>query len=340
VEHGYLEFANPVLRDGLERLRARGATRILAVPGMLFAAMHAKNDIPTVLSTWAAKAGVPVAYGRELGVDPKMVAAGGARVREALARADAETGPVPLHETCLVVIGRGASDPDANANVSKVARLLWEGLGLGWCEVGYSGVTFPLVEPVPPHVARLGYRRVVVFPTSCSRACWWTASTASPTAWPRRIRASSGSRPAIWACTRRCCAPSRSGRPSRSRGAAAQLPDVQVPHAGPGLRGRGGRAAGKPPPPCRGPGASAPGSNVADCTLCDDFCTGLCRLEVGGWSRWAVAHRGGGHFHDHGDGHVHWHGPAGHPTGTTMGTTTRATRTRTIPWARSRRLPR
>jgi sirohydrochlorin cobaltochelatase len=46
VEHGYLEFANPVIRDGLDRLREQGCTRILAVPGMLFAAMHAKNDIP------------------------------------------------------------------------------------------------------------------------------------------------------------------------------------------------------------------------------------------------------------------------------------------------------
>ncbi len=30
VEYGYLEFANPVIRDGLDRLRAQGCTRILA----------------------------------------------------------------------------------------------------------------------------------------------------------------------------------------------------------------------------------------------------------------------------------------------------------------------
>ena len=70
VDYGYLEFANPVIRDGLDRLRAAGCERILAVPGMLFAAMHAKNDIPTVLNTYAAKHGVDVRYGRELGVDP------------------------------------------------------------------------------------------------------------------------------------------------------------------------------------------------------------------------------------------------------------------------------
>jgi len=64
----------------------------------------------------------------------------------------------------LLVVGRGASDPDANSNVAKVTRLLWEGLGLGWAETAYSGVTFPLVEPALEHAARLGYARIVVFP--------------------------------------------------------------------------------------------------------------------------------------------------------------------------------
>ena len=51
VEHGYLEFARPIIKDGLDKLRARGVNRILALPGMLFAAGHAKNDIPSVLNT-------------------------------------------------------------------------------------------------------------------------------------------------------------------------------------------------------------------------------------------------------------------------------------------------
>ena len=55
VEHGYLEFARPVIREGLDRLVATGARQILAVPGMLFAAGHAKNDIPSVLNTYQAR---------------------------------------------------------------------------------------------------------------------------------------------------------------------------------------------------------------------------------------------------------------------------------------------
>ena len=165
VESGFLEFATPIIRDGLDKLRAAGCTRVLAVPGMLFAAGHAKNDIPAVLNTYEAQhPEMKIDYARELALDPKLINAAGDRIREALARADGETGPVPAHETLLMVVGRGASDPDANSNVAKVMRLLWEGFGFGWGETAYSGVTFPLVAPGLEHAARLGYRRIVVFP--------------------------------------------------------------------------------------------------------------------------------------------------------------------------------
>ncbi|MHB1104310.1 MAG: sirohydrochlorin chelatase [Devosia sp.] len=163
VEYGYLEFANPVLHLGLDRLRAQGVRRVLAVPGMLFAAGHAKNDIPSVLNTYAAAhPGLRITYGRELGVDLKMLRAAGDRIEEGI-KSSPRTG-IPRHQTLLLVVGRGASDPDANSNVAKVMRLLWEGMGFGWGEVAYSGVTFPLVAPALDHAVKLGYRRIIVFP--------------------------------------------------------------------------------------------------------------------------------------------------------------------------------
>jgi sirohydrochlorin cobaltochelatase len=161
VEFGYLEFAKPIIREGLDKLKAGGATRVLAVPAMLFAAGHAKNDIPSVLNTYAAQNDLTINYGKDLGIDPKMLRAAGDRISEAVAAAGDH---VSKHETMLVVVGRGASDPDANSNVSKVMRMLWEGFGFGWGEVAYSGVTFPLVEPALEHCTRLGFKRIIVFP--------------------------------------------------------------------------------------------------------------------------------------------------------------------------------
>ena len=165
VDSGFLEFATPVITDGLANLRDKGCEHILAIPGMLFAAGHAKNDIPTVLSRFEAEnPGLKVHYGRELGIDNKMIRAAGARVEAAMKQADAEQGIVAPHDTLLVVVGRGASDPDANGNIAKITRLLWEGLGFGWGETAYSGVTFPLVAPCLETVAKLGFKRLVVFP--------------------------------------------------------------------------------------------------------------------------------------------------------------------------------
>ena len=160
VAHGFLEFARPVLREGLEDLRQRGVRRVLAVPALLFAAGHAKNDIPSVLNAYSAETGLRIDYGRELGLDRRMIQAAGARLQEVLDGAP----PHPLADTLLVVVGRGSSDPDANSNVAKVTRMLVEGMGFGWGETVYSGVTFPLVEPGLRHAVRLGFRRILVFP--------------------------------------------------------------------------------------------------------------------------------------------------------------------------------
>src|SRR3546814_14373706 len=53
-ERGFLEFATTINRDGLDKRRAKGTTRSLAVPGLLFAAGHAKHEVPAVLKTYQA----------------------------------------------------------------------------------------------------------------------------------------------------------------------------------------------------------------------------------------------------------------------------------------------
>lgn len=161
VAHAYLEFARPVIRDGLEALKARGAKRIVCLPGMLFAAGHVKNDLPSEIQAFAQdNPAIDVLYGRDLALDARLIAAAAARIAEA----EAAAPPLSREETLLLVVGRGTRDPDANSNVSKVARLLWEGLGVGWTEVAYSGVARPLGDLALLHAARLGYRRIIVFP--------------------------------------------------------------------------------------------------------------------------------------------------------------------------------
>ena len=348
VDYGYLEFANPVIRDGLDRLRAAGCERILAVPGMLFAAMHSKNDIPTVLNTYAAKHGIDVRYGRELGVDPKMISAAAGRVQAAVDAANAASGEVPLTETALVVIGRGASDPDANANVSKITRLLWEGFGFGWAETGYSGVTFPLVAPTLEHVARLGYRRVIVFPyflftgILIDRIYGFTDQVAAAhpdiafvkagylndhdqvlATFAERIIETAGDTPPpnCGICAYRTQVLAIEGQPVREipaaeRAAHPAFADVPPPTCVMckyrtqvlGFEAEVGAVQESHHHHVEGQGAAAPGSNVADCALCDDFCSGACRLDLAGHHHHHHHHDDHGHSHDHSHDHGHDHG--------------------------------
>jgi sirohydrochlorin cobaltochelatase len=154
---GYLEFARPTIQEGLAALTGRGAQRIFAIPGMLFAASHVKNDLPWEMNSFIAEnPGVTVRLGRDLGIDPKLLQAAADRI--------AAAAPEGRSDSLLVVVGRGTNDPDANSNIAKLARMLWEGMGFGWAEAAFSGVAHPRVDAALDRATRLGFRRVVVFP--------------------------------------------------------------------------------------------------------------------------------------------------------------------------------
>ena len=160
VEFGFLEFAKPSLTDALDKLRNSSITKVIAIPAMLFAAGHVKNDIPSLLMNYAKKTNMEIIYGRELGINNLMISAACERVKEVFKK---DNSLIP-EESLLVVVGRGSSDPDANSNVSKITRMVVEGVGLGWGETVFSGVTFPLVEPGLRNVIRLGYKNIIIFP--------------------------------------------------------------------------------------------------------------------------------------------------------------------------------
>ena len=162
VESGFLEFATPVIRTGLDKLKERGANRIVCIPGMLFAAGHVKNDLPSEVNNFSAEnPDIEMIFASDLGIDKRLLEA--ARQRIEAAEKEAK-GDATRAETLLMVVGRGTNDPDANSNVCTVARMLWEGMGFGWAEVSYSGVAFPLVDAGLERAVKLGYRRIIVFP--------------------------------------------------------------------------------------------------------------------------------------------------------------------------------
>ena len=153
VDLGFLELADPPAGPVLDELVARGCRRITVQPLMLLAAGHGKSDVPAiVLEARARHPHVELLLGSPLGVAPELLAVATAN----LAAAGALGAP-------LLVVARGTSDPDANAEACRAARLLAEWSGAADVGVAFTGVTWPSVPDALERVRRLGHRRVAVF---------------------------------------------------------------------------------------------------------------------------------------------------------------------------------
>jgi len=158
VSGGFLELAPPPLSDSVAELVAGGARYIAVVPLVLVAAGHAKGDVPAALERERGRhPGLTFGYGRPLGPHPSLLAAMEARIDAVLEREHRV-------ETMLLLVGRGTTDPDANAELAKVARLLEEGRGFAGVEYGFISLAEPGVPAALERCRRLGARRVVVVP--------------------------------------------------------------------------------------------------------------------------------------------------------------------------------
>jgi sirohydrochlorin cobaltochelatase len=101
--------------------------------------------------------GVHFAYARALGIHPTLLALAETRVHHAVGSKDAP-------RTHVILVGRGSSDPDANADLYKVARLLWDGRGFAGVEAAFVSLASPSVPEALERCRRLGATRVAVVP--------------------------------------------------------------------------------------------------------------------------------------------------------------------------------
>jgi sirohydrochlorin cobaltochelatase len=158
VEGGFIELARPSLPAAAASLAGRGATDVVVVPLMLLAAGHTKNDIPaSIAAARLAHPGVRFRYGRDLGIEASLLALTAARIGEVVPDGEQD-------RTAVLVVGRGSSDPDANGDLCKVARLLFEGRPFPVVEPAFSGIARPSVAEGLARCLALGARRIVAVP--------------------------------------------------------------------------------------------------------------------------------------------------------------------------------
>lgn len=155
---GFIELASPDLDAAIDRLVEDGATSVVAVPLVLLGAGHLKNDGPAALARARLRhPGVEFAYARDLGIHPFPLEVAEERIRETI-------GDWPHEATAVVIVSRGSTDPDANADLYKVGRLLWDGRGLDMVEPAFVSLARPAVPEALDRCQRLGAQRIAVVP--------------------------------------------------------------------------------------------------------------------------------------------------------------------------------
>ena len=148
---------------------------IMAVPLFLFGANHVKTDVPAAINVARERhPELEIRFGAPFGVTPEVLEV----VDERITELEAALPPLPREETAVLLVERGSSDPDANAGVFQMARLLWEGRGFGWVETCFIGITRPDPGRRPGPLRHPGGAAGCWWcPTSCSPVCWFAGSS-------------------------------------------------------------------------------------------------------------------------------------------------------------------
>jgi sirohydrochlorin cobaltochelatase len=151
----FLELTQPNIMEGVEYCVNHGYTDISALPILLFAARHNKFDVTNELDRTRLKyPQLQFHYGRHFGITPSIINLWQNRLAQ-LDRPENNPNNISREETVLLFIGRGSSDPDANGDVYKLARILWEGSGYNTVETCFIGISHPRLEE--------GFRRALLY---------------------------------------------------------------------------------------------------------------------------------------------------------------------------------
>ena len=160
VSHGYIELAEPYLGDAMRAAAERGAKVVVAAPLLFFRSGHAKNDLPIAVAELRKEfPHVRFEISDVLGVHQRLADLAYLRA--------CETDLLPTdnpEKTAIVYIGRGSSDPDANGDFFKAARIFAEGHKFGWMAPCFVSIAEPKLAEALDMIARVRPERLIVVP--------------------------------------------------------------------------------------------------------------------------------------------------------------------------------
>lgn len=157
VEAGFVELTPPTIDVALDTVLA-DAPAAVVVPLMIGTGGHVREDIPEAIETAKSRnRDATVIYTRHLGSPAPMLAAVHSRIAAA-------RGDWPAEETDVLMVGRGCSVTDANADHVRLSRVVFETGGYHQVLSGFIQVARPSVPEILRQYYASGSRRIVVMP--------------------------------------------------------------------------------------------------------------------------------------------------------------------------------
>ncbi|WP_328222707.1 sirohydrochlorin chelatase [Streptomyces sp. NBC_00310] len=164
VGGGFVDPFRPPLGEAVTELVERGVRRFVAVPLMWEPAGRAEADVAAALARAQERhPEISYSWGRPPGPHPVLLNLLERRLEEALGSPSPRM-PGDRADVTVLLVGHGSTDPEANAEVSRAARLLWEGRGYAGVETAFVSSAAPDVPSGLDRCVRLGARRIVVLP--------------------------------------------------------------------------------------------------------------------------------------------------------------------------------
>lgn len=161
VEAGFLEIAEPSLERAIDLLAQKDRGNIVVAPLLLFAAGHAKQDIPDRVQRAIEGLGkISLVQLAPLGQAAPVVELSHRRYQRAV---DVQSY-VPTSQTALLLVGRGSRDEEATAEMRAFSRERAALTNFARVETCFLAMAEPSLEESIEQLGASGLARIVVQP--------------------------------------------------------------------------------------------------------------------------------------------------------------------------------
>ena len=152
VAPALLEFQSPTIPEAWASLVSQGIHHIHVAPLLLFAAGHAKQDIPEIIAQCQADhAGITADQSRPISRHAALVGLACDRVQQGMEGVSAHP-----ERTALVMVGRGSHDPCAQADMKLLSQVVNQRIDVAQTLTSFYAMAEPRLPAILEQAAASG----------------------------------------------------------------------------------------------------------------------------------------------------------------------------------------